>query len=458
MIAKQGKILKLVVLIVALITTFTVTYLLKNIKSEPSSNNNQTSEIIEATIEDKNKEIADVSVPKKNEELLAKINSSMKVEITHYFHNYFEANYKPAVITDKYIISLIKNLITTEIEPSTKSMSGMSARDGQKIVFYDADNNQTVIPFSYDSLYNFGYIEYNGGKIFLPYDFFRLIANAETVRPVKADIPEDVSGLFKKYNWTPAFLVSSEKKTIPADLLISSEELPDKLYWAYNMELSKGTGMDFSKLLSKEVTAEIYSLVEPLPEFAKPQLNARGIIIRCEGRIAGAYIDSGVSSASSCTLSGKSFKELTGSSISQWLNTNYIDKKNSLYRRISGMSHEELIRAYFKAMTDRDTKMLFATMTTDQCLNSLFTNMQNGKLYNMPQLGWNMPGYIDKIEIKEIKKYSMQKADRDKICYAVTADITPTSNAVITKGINTRFVILEKDGGVWKIAGDGTGP
>lgn len=456
MIKKPGKIGIFVALIAVLAITAVSINTLRGSKDKLILDDTQTSKSNQN--ENNSSYAIKASVPEVNQEILKKISSSTKVEIYHNFHNYFEPNYRPAVLTDRAIIDLIINFFKNQIEPPTQSMSGMSAKDGQKLVFYDADNVQTIIPFAYDSLYNFGYIEYERSKIYLPYDFFRLISNLETVRPVEANIPEDVSVLLKKFNWTPAFLISSEKKRIPDNLLANSTDFQEKLYWAYNIELSKAEGMDFSGLLSKEITAEIYDLVEQLPEFSKPYLNARGIIIRHDGKIVGAYIDSGAGADKSCTLNRTSFNELKGMNVSEWLNLSHIDKNDSLYKKISKMSHEELIRTYFKAMADKDFKTLYATMSTNQCLQSLFVNMGNKKLYNTPHFGTNVPGYINKIEIKEIKEYRLPESDKGKLGYAVTADIVPTENAVISSGIQTRFVILENDNGVWKIVGDGTGP
>jgi len=453
MLNKHGKLFILFGLIAALLTASSCTSNPEVHKSKQLSNINYTSKQSET----KNSDTVDVTIPEIIQELLNKIGSSTKIEIYHDVFNYFEPDYKPAVLTDSSLINLILTFFKYSIDPPVQDMSGMSVKDSQKLIFYNADQEQTIIPFAYDSLYNFGYIEYEGNKIYLSYDFFRLVANIETFRPSGASIPADVSTLFKKYNWTPAFLISSEKIKLPSDLSANSEDFQDKLYWSYNMELSKSEGMDFSKLLSKKVTAEIYNLIEPLPESARPYLDARGIIIRYDGNIAGAYIDLGTNSSPSFTLSGKSFYDIKGMEISEWFNSNQINNNDPLFVKVYRMSHEELIKTYFKAMTDKDEKTLLATMTTKQRLRSLFTNMERNKLYNKPEFGINIPGYAKKADIKEIKVFNTPENTENRIEYYVTVDITPTDDAIpiLNKGVDRRSIILEKENGVWKIASDG---
>ncbi len=96
----------------------------------------------------------------------------------------------------------------------------------------------------------------------------------------------------KKYNWTIDYRVNTIKEKLPSDLKHEAGEHPIKIYWAYNNELSKSIGFDFSKYLGDTVVAEIYTLREPLPEYMKPMLNARGGIVlkkRME-RLQGGHI------------------------------------------------------------------------------------------------------------------------------------------------------------------------
>jgi len=41
------------------------------------------------------------------------------------------------------------------------------------------------------------------------------------------------------------------------------------------------------------VEVEIYRLRDPLPNYMKPRINARGIVVKYDNEIIGAYIDAG---------------------------------------------------------------------------------------------------------------------------------------------------------------------
>lgn len=381
---------------------------------------------------------------------------TVKIDVYHRFFNSAEVSSKPVTVSDKALVDYFVKLLSQRVSPDSHSMSGVSVKN-QKLVLYDDKGKKTELIYSYDTLYNFGYFIMDGEKFFVTYDLFRLIASVHEYRASKVDIPQDAYELLKKYNWTPAFLLGTAKKTIPSSLVISSDQNAEKIYWAHGMELSKAAGLDFTNLLSKEVTAEIYYLIEPLPGFAKPYLDARGIIIRHNGNIVGTFIDGGRTGVFS-TLDGRSFKDVKGVELYSWLAENCFDKNDEMYRKISAMSPEELIRTYFKAQEDRDTKTLLSTMSMSNWFHSLFLNMGDRQLFSSPKYGTNLPGYIDKINIISIKEISMSSNPPNTLEYAVEADIKPTSRAVIGSGRQTRFVILVKEGGIFRVNGDGTGP
>ena len=66
-------------------------------------------------------------------------------------------------------------------------------------------------------------------------------------------------------------VITTSRNLFYATDVLNAGEYPTKIYWAYNNELSKSIGLDFSKFMGTEVWIKIYNLNEPLPEFLKPQ-------------------------------------------------------------------------------------------------------------------------------------------------------------------------------------------
>ena len=113
----------------------------------------------------------------------------------------------------------------------------------------------------------------------------------ENQTPIKAE--NSINELFEKYGWTVDYKINSIKETLPTNLKHKAGEYPVKIYWAYNNELSKSIGLDFSNFLGERVDVEILKLREPLPQYMHPRMDARGIVLKSDDKIIGAYIDAG---------------------------------------------------------------------------------------------------------------------------------------------------------------------
>lgn len=151
--------------------------------------------------------------------------------------------------------------------------------------------------------------------------------------------------LFKKYNWTVDYKIYNFSERLPLNLRHSAGEFPVKLYWAYNCELSKAIGLDFTGYLGKKVKVEIYRLREPLPEFMKPRRNARGIVLKADRKIIGAFIDAGRHDSFTCSLRRQSLEQITGKDWNSWVD-NYIDYNNPIEKNLASMKPEEIISVY----------------------------------------------------------------------------------------------------------------
>ncbi|AST58017.1 peptidase 1 [Thermoanaerobacterium thermosaccharolyticum] len=267
---------------------------------------------------------------------------------------------KPILIKDSKMINDIMSMIKESKplidESKISRMSGM-ARKNNKLVVTETDGNNKEIIFAYDTLYEVGYIEEEGRKVEPDYSFFRYIADLNEYTNPDTNIKQQVIQLFDKYNWTVDYRINTLKEKLPESLKHKAGEYPVKIYWAYNNELSKQIGLDFTDYLGKDVAVEIYRLREPLPEFMKPRRDARGIVIKYNDEIIGAYIDAGRHDSFACSLDRKSLKDITGKEWDGWI-ADYIDYEDELEIKLSKMEPEDIIREYFKALDKHDIKMV----------------------------------------------------------------------------------------------------
>lgn len=88
-------------------------------------------------------------------------------------------------------------------------------------------------------------------------------------------IEPSVEQLFKEHEWTISDKINAYSVYLPPDLLHDAGEFPVKIYWGYNLELSKYIGLDFREFLGQEISVEIYKLNERLPDFLSPLLRGR---------------------------------------------------------------------------------------------------------------------------------------------------------------------------------------
>lgn len=367
------------------------------------------------------------------------------------------------MITDKKIINDIQAMINDSTpltdESVLKKLSGAITKDN-RLVFTMENGNIKEVPFRFDGLYELGYVEV-GGKQFIPeYDFFRYLRDFEEYKNYKTRIAPEVTQLFKKYNWTVDYRINTIKERLPSNLKHEAGEFPFKIYWAYNNELSKEIGMDFTEYLGRMVTVELYRLREPLPEFLKPLRNARGVVLKYNGRIIGAFTDAGRHDSFASSLNRKSLEEVTGKDWGSWVD-DYIDYDKETDKKLSSMNPEEVIRTYFNALNDQDEKMLFAVFTRKSLARYLSTNMDNNKLYNRRYKGVFVDGYnnVKRARLLEIKKPAMKNTD-GSIEYSVTADYEFGAFVTSRGGVEHRFVILKKETprSGWRIDSIGSGP
>ncbi len=190
-------------------------------------------------------------------------------------------------------------------------------------------------------------------------------------------------------------------------------------------------------------------------------MNARGIVLKYEEKIIGAYIDAGRHDCFACSLDRKSFKSITNKDWENWIN-DYINYDNELEIKLSKMKPEDVIKQYYAALDSQDQKMQFACMTRQNICNYLAMNMDNNLLINE---GFNS-AYVDgEQNVKSAKLIDLREANvsgnpKGTVEYAVTIDFQFKKVITSDGGKQTRFVILKKESNTsgWRIHSEGTGP
>ena len=379
------------------------------------------------------------------------------------YDDYLGREISPVQITDSKIILDITDMISQSEAFSDDQLNKMRpmTKGNSKLILTQKDGNKKELMFAYDDLYSLGYVQIDEELLDPGYDFFRYLNDYVEYRQHDTSIDSKVSDLFSKFGWTADYLVNSVNVTLPSGLKHQAGGFPIKLYWAYNNELSKSVGLDYSGYLGENVNAEIYRLREPLPDFLKPRLDARGIIIKYNGEIIGAYIDAGRHSGFACSLDKKSLEDVTGKDWGNWID-GYIDYSDEIETKLSSMSPEELIRKYFEAMDEQDEKTQLACMTRLGLCSYLFVNMDNNLLYNSGSASVYSDGYsnINSVKLIDMSEMKDMVNPDGVIEYRVTVDYDFKRVITSESGVQPRFVLLtrETEKGGWRISGVGTGP
>ena len=229
-------------------------------------------------------------------------------------------------------------------------------------------------------------------------------------------------------------------------------EYPIKIYWAYNNELSKIIGLDFSNYLGNTVEVEIYRLREPLPEYMKPRLNARGIVMKKEGKIIGAYIDAGRHESFACSLDRKDLKDIINKDWGEWIQ-DYIDYNDKLEKELAKLSPEEIIKTYFKALDSHDVKIAKACLSRTQSNvgGDLSANMSNRELYN--KKAYDYIDNIKSVKLIKIEKLDENNSNTDVLKYRASADYKYKKVITHEDGVLPFIVFMRKESerSGWKI-------
>lgn len=330
--------------------------------------------------------------------------------------------------------------------------SGGSVYEDNQLKFKLDGEEDIVIKFKFDTLYDKGFIQLDGEFLKPSYDFFRYIMNLKEYKDINTNISQKDNELFKKYNWTIDYRINSFKEKLPSDFKHNAGEYPIKIYWAYNNELSKSIGLDLSDYLSESLDVEIYRLREPLPEYMQPRMNARGIVLKDGDKIVGAFIDAGRHSSFACSLDRKNLEEINNKNWSEWIQ-DFLNYEYPLEKELASLSPKEVIELYYDSINNGYNKKAYACLDRTNMSNItevLSSNMSNTLLYNKEE---DYLRDIKKAELLSIEKLQSSNKDKDTLEYRVNVDYKYHGQISSFNGEYSYIVSMkkEKDRGGWKI-------
>ena len=267
--------------------------------------------------------------------------------------------------------------------------------------------------------------------------------------------------LLARYGWTTTGQWATHQITLPQSFEHRPGEFPIPIYWAYNNELSKAIGLDMSPYLGQRVEATVYELQEELPEFLWPHTQARAVVVTCDGKIIGAWIDKGRHYAFACSLDRKPLEEITGMSWSEWLvASGVVNLENEVERELVTLTPEEIIARYYQALNDHDDERAYACVSRRSLTNALFSNMGDLALYHSSYEDDPLREKIDSVQVMGIEPLPDAGNPEGVVEYKVDIDVEYETEIASRSGHNVRFVLLEKEieTAGWRITTIGTGP
>ncbi len=234
----------------------------------------------------------------------------------------------------------------------------------------------------YGTLYDKAYLGKDGGLDEADIDFARYIDSLLENTNIRAHIEDPkVLELFQSYGWTLDYQINKLKSNLE-DINVLSDFNPNQYYFAYNNELSKDIGLDMGQYANTtNINVEIYRIHESMPKTFYPVQNARGIVVKRDDQIIGAFISAGRHSTfDACSLKGNSFDQVTGQTLDQWFEK-MIHASNG-EKRLSKLEPEQVIEEYFIALDNKNMKAATSCLSKKSLLEGLTSNMPNDQLFN----------------------------------------------------------------------------
>lgn len=282
--------------------------------------------------------------------------------------------------TEPNTVAAIDSSLAAGLTPAQQSGLVNNHTDHYAIKLYN-DAGESGWELYYDTLYGKAYLSKDGGLWQIDTDFARYIGSFLENRAITLTVDKDASALFRQYGWTLDYRINATAAGLDDIRSLSGFE-PNAYYFAYNNELSRDIGLDMSAYSGTAgIGVDIYRIRESMPQEFHPILDCRGIVLKCDGKIIGAYISAGRHSTfNACSLKGNGFEKAAGKPFAAWLAERV--KPDAAEERLSRAAPEQIIREYFTALDNKDAGAAERCVSKQALLENLTVNMPNEELFN----------------------------------------------------------------------------
>ena len=310
----------------------------------------------------------------------------------------------------------------------------------------------------YDTLHNKAYIVGDGGASETNTDFARYVDSLLENTDIKIVIDDtDAAALFKKYGWTLDYQIIAMNNKLNNITALTGFN-PNAYYFAYNNVLSADIGLDMNRYSnSANIDIEIYRINESMPQEFYPIQNCRGIVVKENGKIIGAFISAGRHSAfNACSLKGNSFEKAAGQTLDGWLAERA--QGDTTDEKLSKLEPEQIIKEYFTALNEKDTQTAKGCISKKTLLGNLTLNMPNDELFNE---GYGLlltdSDFSNLKSVKLIEAKLINEPDKNIKTFRITVDLQ--YDKVISIGSGEQpwdcIMVYESPQTGWKIEGFG---
>lgn len=305
----------------------------------------------------------------------------------------------------------------------------------------------------YDTLYDKAYLMRDGDLYEVGTDFARYIDSF--LEHTNITIPIDdanVVELFQTYGWTLDYQINVIKSQLD-HINVLSDFTPNPYYFAYNNELSKDIDLNMSGYSnSSNINVEIYRIHESMPDEFYPIQDCRGVVVKKDTKIIGAFINAGRHSTfNACSLKGNNFEKAAGQTLYEWFEK-MIDA-NSIEDSLAKLEPEQVIEEYFMALDNKDITNAAYCIAKETLLGNLTSNMPNKDLFNEEV-------YLPLTDAKLLKAELSDETNKKTKIFNITVDLQynkEDTKILIDSGEQSWYctMVYESPQTGWKIAGFG---
>ena len=221
-------------------------------------------------------------------------------------------------------------------------------------------------------------------------------AAKEDVKVLTPSSSNPVNGIIpflNKLGWSFIEFTKIREDEIPQTFEVKNDELPFGVIWAYNNELSKVGGLDFSPYKGKRV--KVYTMTIKNEKSGDVIMPCN--IIICEGKIVGAWIgnENGVGSMG---FGNDGMYGASGVSIEKLAEGLCKDSyRENIDKQFRNSSQQEILANYFEAINKKNYKLAYHLLDCDEQVLKCSLGEKNlsGKIF-----------MEEKIEVLEVNKPS----------------------------------------------------